>query len=47
MPNLTITIEDNSPLLTYDTNWVAGSTDDDRAAEYVLHLISGNSNLIN
>jgi hypothetical protein len=47
MPNLTITIEDNSPLLNYDTDWVAGSLDANITSKYVLRLIGGNSNLIN
>ena len=47
MPNFTITIEDNSPLLNYDTNWDAGSSADDKASLYVLRSIGTNSNLIN
>ncbi|KIL63932.1 hypothetical protein M378DRAFT_163893 [Amanita muscaria Koide BX008] len=35
MPNLTITIEDNSPLLSYDTNWYFGASDDNNTSLYL------------
>lgn len=40
MPLLTTTIEDNSPLITYTSNWQAGSSSSDTLLDQFVHLFS-------